>query len=252
MSAPHLFIVTGSSRGLGAELVAQLLKSDHCVIGIARGVNADLADMVAERGASLQQWQEDLSQPVAAAEHLARWMAAAPTAFASATLINNAGMISRPGPVDETSLAELSAALRVGLEACLLISSAFLRASQGWACPKRILNVSSGLGRHAMAGSAAYCAAKAGMDHLSTAMSMDEALKRNGARIVSLAPGVIDTDMQQQLRAGEAGAFPGRERFVALHEQGQLTSPAAAAARVLAYLDRANFGAKVLADVRET
>ncbi|MBV8469452.1 MAG: SDR family NAD(P)-dependent oxidoreductase, partial [Burkholderiaceae bacterium] len=214
--------------------------------------NADLDALAAQRGLALQQWQEDLSQPAHAAERLAAWMASAQPGFGGATLINNAGLISRLGPVDETPLAELSAALRVGLEACLLLSSAFLRASRAWPGPRRILNISSGLGRHAMAASAAYCAAKAGMDHLSTAMAMDEALKPNGARIVSLAPGVIDTDMQQQLRNGESGAFPGRERFVSLHEQGQLATPAQAAARVLAYLERADFGAKVVADVRES
>ena len=54
-----------------------------------------------------------------------------------------------------------------------------------------------------MAGQATYCAAKAGMDHLSRAVALDQALLANGAKIVSLAPGVIDTDMQVQLRSGE-------------------------------------------------
>ena len=74
-----------------------------------------------------------------------------------------------------------------------------------------MLNISSGLGRRAMAGQATYCAAKAGMDHLSRAVALDQALLANGARIVSLAPGVIDTDMQAQLRGSSVAGFPGSE-----------------------------------------
>ena len=67
-----------------------------------------------------------------------------------------------------------------------------------------------------MAGQATYCAAKAGMDHLSRAVALDQALLSNGARIVSLAPGVIDTDMQVQLRSAEGPGFPEQSMFAGL------------------------------------
>jgi len=53
-----------------------------------------------------------------------------------------------------------------------------------------------------------------------------------------------------QLRAGDPAAFPDRSRFVELQRQGQLTAPDTAAARVLAYLNRADFGSQPVADVR--
>jgi NAD(P)-dependent dehydrogenase (short-subunit alcohol dehydrogenase family) len=151
----------------------------------------------------------------------------------------------------DASAGDLSNALRVGLEAPMLLTSAFLRTTAAWAASRRVLNISSGLGRRAMAGSAAYCAAKAGLDHFSRAVALEEAQRPNGARIVSLAPGVIDTDMQTQLRSADERRFPERERFVQLQAQGQLLSPAEAATRVLAYLARADFGNNVVADVRD-
>jgi NAD(P)-dependent dehydrogenase (short-subunit alcohol dehydrogenase family) len=114
-----------------------------------------------------------------------------------------------------------------------------------------VLNISSGLGRRAMASQAAYCAAKAGMDHFSRCLALDEAAKPNGVRVCSLAPGVIDTDMQVQLRGADAAAFPERNNFAALKQQGLLASPADAAARVLAWLARPDFGANPVADVRD-
>ena len=102
-----------------------------------------------------------------------------------------------------------------------------------------------------MAASAPYCAAKAGMDNLSAAMALDEAERADGARIVSLAPGIIDTDMQAQLRGADPAHFPDQHRFASFKSEGLLDSPEQAATKVLRYLARPDFGAKALADVRE-
>jgi len=251
-----LWIITGASRGLGAAIVSQLLQPGHVVLGISRGTNEALATRASARGARLDQWPRDLSQPAAVADELEAWLRGmSPERFETAVLINNAGVISRIGPIDECSNAELSRALRVGLEAALLLTRSFLRATRSWLAMRegqaKVLNISSGLGRRAMAGSASYCAAKAGMDHLSRALALDEAHRRNGAKIVSLAPGVIDTDMQTQLRSADASGFPDQGSFVQLQRAGQLASPEAASSRVLAYLRRPDFGTQAVADVRD-
>ena len=131
------------------------------------------------------------------------------------------------------------------------LTAGFLRATEGWPVQRKVLNISSGLGRRAMASQAAYCAVKAGMDHFTRCLALEEALKANGAKVCSLAPGVIDTDMQQQLRGADHSAFPDRENFVHLKSGGQLTSPKEAANRVLAYLARPDFGTQPVADVRD-
>ena len=57
--------------------------------------------------------------------------------------------------------------------------------------------------------------------------------------------------MQVQLRSADAARFPERERFIGLKDNGQLDSPAQAAAKLLAYLDRADFGSNPVGDVRD-
>lgn len=252
MSSSSLFIITGASRGMGEAIARQLLRPGHVVLGLSRQVNAALTEAAAEHGARLEQWSQDLGHPMEAAQRLEDWlMAIDAQRFASASLINNAGVVSTPGPLDHSTAGELSNALRVGLESCLLLSSVFLRATAGWSASRKILNISSGLGRRAMAGSAAYCAAKAGMDHFSRAVALEQASVPNGARIVSLAPGVIDTDMQVQLRGSDPALFPERERFMELKAAGQLTTPDEAASQVLRYLARADFGSNPIGDVRD-
>jgi benzil reductase ((S)-benzoin forming) len=248
-----LFIVTGASRGMGAALAEQLLAdAGHTVLGIARRANAALVAVAARSGATLEQWQVDLAEPIAVAARLHAWLAARDGAlFTQATLVNNAGVVTTIGPLEDCSVEELSSALRVGLEAPLLLTATFLRATTHWGGERRVLNISSGLGRRAMAGQATYCAAKAGMDNLSRAVALDQALVVNGAKIVSLAPGVIDTDMQVQLRSSSGRGFPEQQTFLKLKEAGQLVSSHDAAARLVAYLGRADFGANPVADVRD-
>lgn len=248
---PQLYILTGGSRGMGLAMAQQLLAQGHHLISIARTRNAELDTLAASHGARLAQWQHDLSAPAPAAQQLLDWLQGQDAqAFSRVVLINNAGAIPPIAPLAHSDWQAVSHALRVGLEAPMLITSAFLQATQKWSVPRQVLNVSSGLGRRAIASQATYCAAKAGLDNFSLSVALDEAVHPNGAKICSLAPGVIDTDMQLQLRSADAASFPDVERFAQLKATGSLTSAPEAAARVLAWLERENFGQPVIADVR--
>lgn len=243
----HLTILTGASRGLGLALTERLLAQGHRVLAISRR-----AVPAAPATGELIHWVADLADAAPVAARLAAWLAVQDASrIASATLVNNAGVVSRLAPLSAVDSADLSNALRVGLEAPLLLTAAFLRATEAWTMPRKVLLISSGLGRRPMAGSASYCTAKAGMDHLARTVALEEAAKPHGARIVSLAPGVIDTDMQQQLRSSDPVLFPERELFVNLKATSRLDTPAQAAANVLRVLARTDFGSQPVTDVRE-
>ncbi|MDM7456571.1 MAG: SDR family NAD(P)-dependent oxidoreductase [Tepidimonas sp.] len=257
MNRWHLTILTGASRGLGRAMAEQLLGPNRLLLTIERRPDPSLATLAARSGTHLEQWSQDLAETAEAAERLARWLETrSPATLASATLINNAAVLPPIGPLQSSPATALSQALRVGLEAPMHLTAAFLRITDGWVQsqdwdgPRRVLNISSGLGRYPMAGQSIYCAVKAGLDHFSRCTALDEARRPRGARIVSLAPGVIDTDMQAQMRAGDPAVFPDLDRFLQLHAQGQLTSPQQAAQRVLAWLERPDFGDPCVADVR--
>ena len=254
VSSTHLTVLTGASRGLGRAIAEQLLRQPgrQQVLCISRRSDEPLAALAREAGSTLLQWTLDLAEPQQAAERLGQWLQGLDAqAFDTAALINNAGTIAPPRPLAEVQLGDVAHALRVGLEAPMLLTAAFLHATRDWRAQRKVLNISSGLGRNAMASQAPYCAAKAGMDHFSRAVALEEASSSNGARIVSLAPGVIDTDMQVQLRGSDPQQFPDRMRFVQLKQEGQLDTPAVAAEKVLRFLARADFGSSPVADVRK-
>lgn len=252
MSTRHLTILTGASRGMGLAMAQQLLDAGHDLLCIARKPNEALVARAAERGVRLEQWPQDLGRAEAAAARLGSWLKMQDAQdLASVTLINNAGLIPPIAPVADVPGSELAEAMRVGLEAPMLLTGVFLRETRGWRAQRKVLNISSGLGRRAMASQAGYCAAKAGMDHFTRCVALEQELEANGAKVCSLAPGVIDTDMQVQLRSADAARFPDMGSFVGLKEKGMLSTPEDAAQRVLAFLARADFGSNPVADVRD-
>ena len=252
----HLYIITGASRGMGLAIAEQLLKPGNFLLCISRKVNAGLAESARAAKVSLEQWPLNLDHTIEAAAMLSQWLASRkPGAFQSAALLNNAAMLPKIGPLSQADPLELAQAMRVGLEAPMQLTAAFLSGTENWqtvvAQPitRKVLNISSGNGRRPMASQSIYSAAKAGMDHFTRCLALEEALKPNGAKVCSLAPGVIDTDMQTHLRNSDAAAFPDHQRFVDM--KSQLSTPADAATRLLAYLRHANFGNNPVADIRD-
>ncbi len=248
---PHLTILTGASRGMGLAMAQQLLTTGHHLLCISRHTNDDLTRAAEQTSVPLTQWTQDLADGLGASQRLKDWLAGLDaSAYASATLINNAGVIPRIGPLSQADAQDLAQALRVGLETPMQLCAAFLATTEPWGVPRKVLNISSGLGRNAMASQAGYCAAKAGMDHFTRCLALDEAHKPHGALVCSLAPGVIDTDMQTQLRGAASEDFPDQARFQQLKDKGLLSTAPQAASQVLAYLARPDFGQNPIADVR--
>ena len=110
--------------------------------------------------------------------------------FASASLINNAALLTEPQPLADSDTRVAVGAPRASASRRRCCSrAAFLRATRAWAARRRVLHISSGLGRRGMASSAPYCAVKAGLDNLARAQALEEALQPNGAKVVLAGAG---------------------------------------------------------------
>jgi benzil reductase ((S)-benzoin forming) len=233
-------IVTGHTRGLGAALADDLLARGIDVLGIARSRRPDAPGM--------QQVELDLAEPHAleawiATDALAQFMHGAHTIL----LINNAGLLQPVGPIASQSPGAIARAVSVNVAAPLMLSAAVAAAS-AHVTDRRIVHISSGAGRNAYAGWSLYCATKAALDHHARAVSLDD---NHALRMASVAPGVIDTDMQAEIRGTRLEQFPMREKFDELKRQGQLSTPADAARKVLDYALGDSFGDSPVVDIRD-
>src|SRR5690606_28299619 len=216
MPTSTVAVVTGASRGLGEALAEQLLASGASVITLARNQNPRLAEVAAQSGARLQQLGADLSEAASIESAAGLMSAALPTDATHYLLINNAGT------VDPVSLAEglfdaksIERAFNLNVTAVMVVTAAFLRSAPK-AADRRSVNISSGAGRKPTAGWPVYCATKAALDHYTRVLAEENP----DLRVASLAPGVIDTAMQVQIRSSARQQFPDLARFLQLHEQG--------------------------------
>ncbi|RJG27475.1 SDR family oxidoreductase [Massilia cavernae] len=236
-------IVTGHTKGLGMALAADLLARDIPVLGLARTFSNEMAARVP---GLLQQIALDLADTHALSGwlnggDLRRYLAGE----TSVLLINNAGTVQPVGGLADQDLAAVGNAVALNVAAPMMLSAAVVAASPG--AEKRILHVSSGAGRSAYPGWSVYCASKAALDQHARAVALD-ALP--GVRICSLAPGVIDTAMQEEIRATPAERFPMRERFVELQRAGELSPPEMTARAVIEYMLGTRFGIEPVDDLR--
>ncbi|MES2102539.1 MAG: SDR family oxidoreductase [Pseudomonadota bacterium] len=238
-------ILTGHTRGLGAAIAARLLARHIPVLGLARARNTELEQAFPD---TLKQVALDLSDSAA----LARWLAGDSlqnflAGSKSVLLINNAGMLQPVGPLQVQDAAAIARTVSVNVAAPLMLAAA-VAAAGAHAPEQRILHVSSGAGRNPMAGWSIYCATKAALDHHARAAALDQT---PGLKICSLAPGIIDTDMQAEIRATPLEKFPQREKFDAFKRDGDLSSAEDCAQRLVDYLLGDRFGELAVADLRE-
>ncbi len=96
-----------------------------------------------------------------------------------------------------------------------------------------LINISSGAAWSGYAGWAAYCAGKAGVDRLSETIQLEEA--ETGLRCYAVAPGIVDTAMQELIRSCPPERFPMVEKFHEFKRQQAFNSPAFVAHHVLGY-----------------
>ncbi|MBS0370934.1 MAG: SDR family oxidoreductase [Proteobacteria bacterium] len=237
-------ILTGHSRGLGAAVAEALLARGIPLLALARSDNPAL---FAAHPDLVHETQIDLSDNAA----LEAWLQTPALrdflADADSTLlINNAGLLQPVGRVGEADANAIIRAVAVNVTAPLLLTNAFVAATRHCA-DRRVVHISSGAARSPYAGWSVYCATKAALDHQARSMAAEHL---PGLRVASLAPGVVDTGMQAEIRASSVEQFPQKERFEALKSSGQLTAPEQAAQRLVNYLLGPNFGDVVDGDLR--
>ncbi len=239
-------IVTGHTRGLGAALVDTLRARGIDVLGLARSRGAPTAG-AGQRPGRFEEVELDLSD----SDRLAQWLAgAALTTFLRgaerAILVNNAGTLGPVGPSSMQAPADVARAVALNVAAPLMLSSAFCAATAN-VPDRRIAHVSSGAARNPYPGWNIYCATKAALDHHARAASLDA---ERALRVASVAPGVVDTDMQTEIRGIDDARFPLRERFAEMKRSGQLSAPEQAASKFVDYLLSDAFGQNPAADIR--
>lgn len=210
----HIYFITGSSRGLGKALAEKLLAEGASVVGMARSasiehsrythVNLDLADLAAVKAFNFD----------------------VPADADRIVLVNNAGVIgniARTGSLDDDDVIRT---YNVNLVSPTILMNRFIAQLEAVESEKIIVNVSSGAGKNPIDAWATYCATKAGLDLFSRTVNAEQEIgAEHPVKVLSIAPGIVDTDMQAEIRASDSAQFSRRAEFIEFKNAGNLVGP---------------------------
>ncbi len=191
-------LVTGASSGLGRHFAALLARHGASVVIAARRVDAleALRDEIAGSGGSARVLALDVADGDAVHSAIGG-LGAAPD-----ILINNAGL-SGEGAALELSEEGWDRVLDTNLKGAFLVAQAVARGLREAERPGSIVNIASILGLRVGGGVSAYAASKAGLVQLTKALALEWA--RHRIRVNALCPGYIETDINRDFFASDAG-----------------------------------------------
>ena len=236
----NYYFITGSSKGLGKSLLDLLLKDEsNFVYGFARTcslkhdryqhTNVDLSDLSKVQNMSFP----TLKNPK------------------SIVLINNAGMVGDVKHIGNIDNQKIIDCYNLNLITPVILTNNFIAKYTGLNCEKMVLNISSGAGRSPIDGWNVYCTTKAGIDMFSKVLKVESDLDHSNIKVLSLAPGIIDTDMQKEIRKASLSGFSNVERFINYKEEGTLADSLVVAQQVLRFLREDDLQQDVICSVRD-
>lgn len=236
-----LVFLSGASSGIGLAMARSVPFSGARVIDISR------------RGAAgLEHFAADLADPASwpgVAELFAKEMGG--FEGERVVFVHSAGTLEPMGFAGEVEPEGYTRQVLLNAAAPQVLGDAFLRAARDCPAPCTLLFIGSGAASSVYEGWSAYCAGKAAVDHWVRTVGAEQERRGGRCRVLSVAPGVVETAMQEQIRAMTEEAFPQVERFRELHRQGALRDPEDAARDLWALVEAGRPNGSVL-DLRDT
>jgi NAD(P)-dependent dehydrogenase (short-subunit alcohol dehydrogenase family) len=213
-------VITGASRGLGAAAarIAGQMKANVALMARTEGDLEIVAEEVRAAGGQALPLVGDVGRSADCKRAIAETV----KAFGRIdVLVNNAGMITPISPIAIVDPREWGRNWKVNvLGPVMLTQNALPYLRQ---CKGRVINVSSGAAVSAIRGWGAFCVAKAGLNHFTRMLAVEEP----DITSLSFSPGVVDTAMQATIRRDGAQGMPEEvyARFARYHEDGELLPP---------------------------
>jgi 3-oxoacyl-[acyl-carrier protein] reductase len=193
--ADKIAVVTGSSRGIGAQIARRLASEGAAVAVNYAGSEAaahEVVESIRAAGGTAEAFKADVSD----ADSVAALMDSVVQRFGRIDiLVNNAG-ITRDGLLVRMSDADWDDVIHTNLSGAFFatraVSKLMIKARSG-----SIINIASVVGLVGNAGQVNYAAAKAGLVGMTKSVARE--LASRSVRVNAVAPGFIETDMTADL-----------------------------------------------------
>ncbi len=236
----NYYFITGSSKGLGKSLSELLLtEADNFVYGLSRTCSVNHSNYT------------HIEIDLADLKEIKNFQFPKLNNANKIVLINNAGILGDVKHIGQIDNQKIITCYTVNLIAPSILSNQFINAYKGLDSKKLILNISSGAGRNPIDGWSTYCASKAGLDMFSEVLNEEVNIDQSNIKILSLAPGIIDTQMQDEIRKADKKSFSNIQQFIDYKQHDDLTSPKLTAQQVLRFIQEKKLMENVICSVRD-
>jgi benzil reductase ((S)-benzoin forming) len=236
----NYYFITGTSKGLGKAITEQLLKDENnFVFGYSRN------NVLTHK--NYYHKLIDLNN----LEALKKIQFPVLNNPEKVVLINNAGSVGDINHVGEIDNDQIIACYNINLIAPAIITNNFVSAYKNISNEKLIINISSGAGKSAIDGWSTYCSAKSGIDMFSKVFAEEIKIDKTNFKVLSLAPGIIDTGMQVQIRNSKVNGFSNLDRFIEYKKNGDLASAEETANKVIRFVSENELQAETICSVRD-
>jgi len=237
----HLVFISGASSGIGAALARGVPWPDARIVNISRRALDGFAH-----------FRADLSDPqawVEVAELFAREM----KGFAGerVVFIHSAGTLEPIGFAAEVPAEAYARQVLLNSASPQVLGAAFVRSAGTTASRCQMLIIGSGAAANIYPGWSAYGAGKAAVNQWVRTVGSETRSRGSDCCVVSIAPGIVATPMQDRIRTTSQRAFPDRDDFVGYFERGELRDPDAVAAELWRLLQDDELDSGAVLDLRD-
>lgn len=149
--------------------------------------------------------------------------------------VHAAGTVDPIGSAAEVDAEAYRANVLLNSAAPQALGQIFLAVTQDLAVERHLVMFTSGAAKTVYRGWTSYGAGKAAVEQWVRTAGAEQTAK-GGVRVLAVAPGTVDTTMQQRLRESTDDSFPQRQKFLDLHASGKLSDPDEVAGRIWALL----------------
>ena len=229
---PQTYLVTGASRGIGQALSLHLAKNGFRVILLARKsetLDSTTSDVQSHSPTSFQA-SCDLADSTSIARAVEQIL---DNVDRIDGLIHNAGTIAPIKPMLEAAGDDWARSIQVNLIGVQQLTAGLTTLLVG-EHRVRVSTISSGASLRPLGSWSAYCTAKAGLDMWARCLAHEGADENISA--IAVAPGIVDTGMQVDIRSAPEEDFPLRSTFAGYHADGDLTDPMEVAQQLFSLL----------------
>jgi len=222
----NYYFITGTSSGIGKALAEILLDDEsNYVYGYSRRKTIHHKRFI------------HIPTDLSSFKHVNSIRFPVPKKPSKVVLINNAGQIGDIKPIGQADNMAIANLFMVNVTAVNILMNNFIKRFASEPTEKIILNVSSGAGKNPIEGWAPYCGSKAAVDLMSLTVFEEQKREKHPIKVYSVAPGVVDTEMQVAIRDSNESDFSKHQYFVDLKANNGLTPPTEAAEKYIRILN---------------